>query len=159
MGTVDMAGTLIHSLAKLRAKIPRLATTGIITHWQTAFKWTAACQAPRSSSKQNMRSVQACGNPLSNFDYCLWQSAHFIHDNPRSKHCRLARSAVHIWTCSLASEWNPAPAIFHHASPCLKSCNFLTLDFQSVKYMRSGLFRPEYSDGLSSHMFLVIPYL
>jgi hypothetical protein len=69
-----MAGTGIHSLANIRAQIPRIATTGIFP-WQTALKCTGNCQAPDSGSKQYMRTVQACGNPLSNLDYWLWQSA------------------------------------------------------------------------------------
>jgi hypothetical protein len=68
-----MADTGIHSLAKLRGQIPRFATTRI-TPWQTALKFTADCQDPRSGSMEHMRSGQACGNPLSNLDSCLWQS-------------------------------------------------------------------------------------
>jgi hypothetical protein len=45
-----MAGTGINSLAKLRAQIPRFATTGI-PHWQIALKCTGDCQAPRSGTK------------------------------------------------------------------------------------------------------------
>jgi hypothetical protein len=69
-----MEDTGIHSFAKRRGKIPRFATTGI-TPWQTALKCTADCQAPRSESMEYMRTGQACGNPLSNRDSCLWQSA------------------------------------------------------------------------------------
>jgi hypothetical protein len=69
-----MAGTGIHSFAKLRGQIPRFVTTGI-TFWQTAVKCAVDCQAPRSGSMESMRSGQACGNLLSNLDACLWQSA------------------------------------------------------------------------------------
>jgi hypothetical protein len=69
-----MAGAGIHTLAKLRALISRFAPTRI-TPWQTSLKCTADFQAPRSGSKQYMRPVQACDNPLSNLDYSLWQSA------------------------------------------------------------------------------------
>jgi hypothetical protein len=56
-----MAGTGIRSFAKLRGQIPRIATTGIAP-WQTALKWTADCQAPRSGCQVAVRSS-------------LWQSA------------------------------------------------------------------------------------
>jgi hypothetical protein len=59
-----MAGTGIHSFAKLCSQMPRIATTGI-TLWQTALKWTADCLAPRSGCQEYMLSGQACGNPLS----------------------------------------------------------------------------------------------
>jgi hypothetical protein len=42
-----MAGAGIRSFAKFRGQMPRIATPGI-TSWQTALKWTADCQAPRS---------------------------------------------------------------------------------------------------------------
>jgi hypothetical protein len=66
-----MAGAGIRLFAKFRGQMPRIATTGI-TSWQTALKWTADCQVPRSGK---YRSSQACGNPLSNSYFCLWQSA------------------------------------------------------------------------------------
>jgi hypothetical protein len=69
-----MAGTGIRSFAKLRSQMPRIATTGI-TLWKTALKWTADGQTPRSGCQEYMRSSQACGNLLSNWYFCLWQSA------------------------------------------------------------------------------------
>jgi hypothetical protein len=42
-----MAGAGIRSFAKFRGQMPRIDTTGI-TSWQTALKWTADCQVPRS---------------------------------------------------------------------------------------------------------------
>jgi hypothetical protein len=69
-----MAGAGIRSFAKFRGQMPWIATTGI-TSWQTALKWTTACQAPRSGCQEYMRSGQACGNPLSNLDSSLWHSA------------------------------------------------------------------------------------
>jgi hypothetical protein len=62
-----MAGAGIWSFAKFRGQLPQIATTGI-TSWQTALKWTADCQAPRSGCQEYMRSDQACGNPFSNLD-------------------------------------------------------------------------------------------
>jgi hypothetical protein len=69
-GTVDVkwrvpTGTEIHSFAKRRSPMPRIITTGIVP-WQTALKWTADCQAPRSGCQEYMRSGQAYGNRLSN---------------------------------------------------------------------------------------------
>jgi hypothetical protein len=78
-----MAGTRIRSFAKLRSQIPRIATTGI-TPWQTALKWTADCQAPNSGCQEYMRSGQACGNPLSNWYFFLWQSAVWLFCSWRS---------------------------------------------------------------------------
>jgi hypothetical protein len=72
-----MAGAGIRSFAKFRGQIPRNATTGI-TSWQTALKWPADCQAPRSGCKEYMRLGQACGNPLSNLDSWLWHSARWL---------------------------------------------------------------------------------
>jgi hypothetical protein len=69
-----MAGTGIHLLAKLRSQIPQFATTGI-TPWKTTLKCTADCQAPSSGRKEYMWPYQAYGNPLSNLDSCVWQSA------------------------------------------------------------------------------------
>jgi hypothetical protein len=60
-----MARTGIHSFAELNAQILRFATT-LATRSQVHCGW--------SGSKQYKRPVQACGNPLSNLDYCLWQS-------------------------------------------------------------------------------------
>jgi hypothetical protein len=62
-----MAGAGIQSFAKFRSQMPWIATTGM-TSWQTALKWTAHCQAPRSGCQKYMWSGKACGNPLSNLD-------------------------------------------------------------------------------------------
>jgi hypothetical protein len=69
-----IAGAGFHSTAKTRALIPRFATT-IISSWQIAFKCTADCQPPLSCLIWTMRTVQACGNPLSNWASWLYQSA------------------------------------------------------------------------------------
>jgi hypothetical protein len=42
-----MAGARIRSFTKFCGQMPQIATTGI-TSWQTALKWTADCQVPRS---------------------------------------------------------------------------------------------------------------
>jgi hypothetical protein len=136
------AGTGIHPLAKLRAQILQFATTGI-TPWQTAVKYTADWQALHSGSKEYIRPGRVCGNPLSNLDYCLWQSAvrsFLFRGNPRSKHCRRTRSAVHIWARSIASEWNPAPAILHQESHFLMRYYFLMGNFSDVKLIHGGLY-------------------
>jgi hypothetical protein len=123
-----MAGTGIHLLAKLRAQILRFETIGI-TPWQTAM-----CNAPCSGNKENMRPGLAFGNP---------QYGQFICGNLQSKHRGLLRSAVHIWTQRLASEWNPAPAILNWESPCSMCHYFLTVDFSGVKLICDRLFRPK----------------
>jgi hypothetical protein len=64
-----MAGSGIRSFAKIRSQILRIATTGI-TSWQTALKWTADCQVPRSGFHSQVKPVAirsqihttVCGN-------------------------------------------------------------------------------------------------
>jgi hypothetical protein len=68
-----MAGTGIRSFAKIRGQLPRIATTGRAP-WQTALNWTADCRVLRSGCQEYMRPGKACGNPLSNSYFCLWQS-------------------------------------------------------------------------------------
>jgi hypothetical protein len=146
-----MAGTGIHSFAKHRSQIPRIATTGIAP-WQATLKWTADCQSARSFWQEYMQSGQACRNPFSNMCRGFWQSARRLF---YSWH-----SAAHIWARSLAKDWLPAPTILHQESPCLKRHIFLPRDFLSIKYLRGGLFRPKlYTNGLSWYTFLVALYL
>jgi hypothetical protein len=64
----------------------------------------------------------------------LWHSA-----LKRTAECH--KSALHIWARNVALEWNPAPAILHRESPCLKCHIFLTCNLRSVKYIRGRLFR------------------
>jgi hypothetical protein len=51
-----MAGSGIRSFAKFRGQMPRIATTRI-TSWQTALKWTADCQVPRSGCRGQVKPV------------------------------------------------------------------------------------------------------
>jgi hypothetical protein len=89
-----MAGAGIRSFAKLRGQMPRIVTTGI-TSWQTALKWTADCQVPRSVCHSPVKPVairsqihpSVCGNPRDGYS---------ILGNPRSKHRGLPQSAAHI---------------------------------------------------------------
>jgi hypothetical protein len=63
--------------------MPRIATTGI-TSWQTALKWTADCQVPRSGCRGQVKPVairsqihtSVCGNPLDGYS---------VLGNPHSK--------------------------------------------------------------------------
>jgi hypothetical protein len=41
----------------------------------------------------------------------------------------------------LAMEWNPAPAILHRETSCLKRRIYLKRDFTSLKLIRGALFR------------------
>jgi hypothetical protein len=110
-----------------RGQMPRIATIGI-TSWQTALKWTADCQVPRSGCRGQVKPVairsqihsSACGNPRDGYS---------ILGNPRSKRRGLPQSAAHIWEWNLARDWIPAPAILHRESPCLKRHIFLPRDF------------------------------
>jgi hypothetical protein len=98
-----MAGAGIRSFAKLRGQMPRIATF-------LANLSQVDCGLP-SSALMLPRSSQACGNLLSNSNFCLWQSA------------------AHIWAWNLARDWIPAAAILHRESPCLKRHIFLPHDF------------------------------
>jgi hypothetical protein len=87
-----MAGAGIRSFAKLRGQMPQIATTGI-TSWQTALKWTADCQVPRSGCRGQVKPVairsqihtSVRGNPRDGYS---------ILGNPRSK--RLNSSSRHF---------------------------------------------------------------
>jgi hypothetical protein len=65
-----MAGAGIWSFAKFCGQMPQIATTGI-TFWQTALKWTADCQVPRSGCCGQVKPMAIrsqihtsfCGNP------------------------------------------------------------------------------------------------
>jgi hypothetical protein len=89
-----MAGAGIWSFAKFRGQMPRIATTGI-TSWQTALKWTADCQVPRSGCRGQVKPVaihsqihtSVCGNPCDGYS---------ILSNPRSKRRGLPQSSAHI---------------------------------------------------------------
>jgi hypothetical protein len=121
------AGIFFRSFAKFRGQMPRIATTGI-TSWQTALKWTADCQVPRSGCRGQVKPVaihsqihtSVCGNPRDSYS---------ILGNPHSKRRGLPQSVAHIWARNLARDWIPAPAILHRESPCLKRHIFLTRDF------------------------------
>jgi hypothetical protein len=148
-----MAGAGFQCFAILRALTLRIATKRI-TAWQSALNSTADCQPPLSGLIWTLQTVQTCGNPLSNVDFWLWQSAvrpfslwQSADITPRS-----AMAGLRIWARSLAKEWNPVPAILHREAPCLKCCFFLERDFTSLKLIRGALFRSKlYVNGLSWH--------
>jgi hypothetical protein len=95
-GTVDVKwrvlefGQLLSSAVKCRG----FATTGI-TSWQTALKWTADCQVPRSGCHGKVKPVairsqihtSVCGN---------LRYGYSILGNPLSKRRGLPQSAAHI---------------------------------------------------------------
>jgi hypothetical protein len=87
-GTVDVKWRVagIRSFAKFPGQMPLIATTGI-TSWQTALKWMADCQSPRSGCQEYMRLGHTCGNP---------RDGYFILGNPRSKRRGMPQSAAHI---------------------------------------------------------------
>jgi hypothetical protein len=97
-----MAGAGSWPLAKFRSQIPQIATIGI-TSWQTALKWTADCQVPRSDCYGQVKPVairsqnhtSVCGNPRDGYS---------ILRNPRSKRLGLPQSAAHISAWNLARE-------------------------------------------------------
>jgi hypothetical protein len=101
-----MAGAGIGSFAKFRGQMPRIATI-LITSWQTALKWTADCQVPRSDCHRNVKplanrsqihtsvcgkAIRAtvilfleirvlnaadCHNPRHTFEHGTWQETEF----------------------------------------------------------------------------------
>jgi hypothetical protein len=89
-----MVGAGILSFAKFHSQMRRIATTGI-TSWQTALKWTADCQVPRSGCRVQVKAVaicsqihtSVCGNPRDNYS---------ILGNPHFKRRGLPQSAAHI---------------------------------------------------------------
>jgi hypothetical protein len=89
-----MAGAGVQSFAKFRGQMPRIATTGI-TSWQTALKWTADYQVPRSGCRDKVKPVairskihtSVCGNQHDGYS---------ILSNPRSKRRALLQSVAHI---------------------------------------------------------------
>jgi hypothetical protein len=89
-----MGGVGIRSFAKFRCQMPRIATTGI-TSWQTALRWTADCQVPRSGCRGQVKPVairspihtSVCDNPRDSYS---------ILGNPRSERRGLPQSAAHI---------------------------------------------------------------
>jgi hypothetical protein len=88
-----MAGAGILLFAKFRGQMPRIATT--ITSWQTALKWTADCQVPRSGCCGQVKPVairsqihtSVCGNLCDGYS---------ILGNLHSKCRGLPQSATHI---------------------------------------------------------------
>jgi hypothetical protein len=89
-----MAGVGIRPFSKFRGQMPRIATTGL-TSRQTALKWTADCQVPRSGCSGQVKLVairsqmhtSVCGNPR---DGCSNLC------NPRSKRRELPQSVAHM---------------------------------------------------------------
>jgi hypothetical protein len=122
-----MAGAGIRSFAKFHGKMLRIATTGL-TSCQTALKWTADCQVPRSGchglvkpvairSQIHTSSVAAratvilflaiqvlnaadCHNPQHTFERGTWQETEF-----------------------------QLPPLYIERPPCLKRHIFLPQDF------------------------------
>jgi hypothetical protein len=148
-----MAGAGFHSIAKLRTLTPPFATIRI-TAWQSALNCTADCQPQPSDLIWTLRTVQTCGNPLSNVDFGLWQSVvwPFLLWQSADNTPLSAMAGIKIWARSLAIEWNPAPAILHRETACLKCRIYLKRDFTSVKRICGAMLRPKlYVIGLSWH--------
>jgi hypothetical protein len=127
-------GTGIHTLAKLLS-----SNTAVCHNRNNPFKCTADCQAPRSSSKIYLRPGQSCGNPLSNLDYCLLQSA--------------VRS-FYLWQSTFKTPQIAAIRGTHLSAELSKSSSrFLTRDFSVLKLIRGRLFRPKLTTNcLSWHI-------
>jgi hypothetical protein len=133
-------GTEIHWIAKLRAQILRFAP------WQTALKWTADCQAPRSGCKEYVRSGQACGNPLSNGYFRLWQSAVWLFYSWQTAvfRPRIATIRGKHLSLELSKRLNASSRTFASRVPLFVDASEL-FDARLFrgKLIRSGLFRPK----------------
>jgi hypothetical protein len=89
-----MKGAVIRSFAKFCGQMPRIATKGI-TSWQTAHKWTADCQVPRSGCRGQVKPVairsqihtSVCGNPRDGYSNL---------GNPHSKRSGLCSQLIHV---------------------------------------------------------------
>jgi hypothetical protein len=89
-----MAGAGIWSFAKFCGQMPRIATTGI-TSWQTALKWTADCQVPRSGCCGQVKPV-AIQSQIHTSVYVNPRDSYSILGNPCSKRRGLPQSVAHI---------------------------------------------------------------
>jgi hypothetical protein len=147
-----MSGAGIRLYAKVRGQMPRIATTGI-TSWQTALKWTAECQVPRSGCCGQVKLLSGairatvilflairvlnaadCHNPRHTFERGTWQEKRL---NSSSRHFT---SRVPLFEASYLI----AARLLEYKIPCL----------------RGGLFRPKLNtNGLSCYTFLVTLYL
>jgi hypothetical protein len=147
-----MAGAGFHSIANLRALIPRTATT-ILCPWQSAIQCSADCQSPLSGLVRTLRAFQAFGIPLSNSDSWLWQSAVWQFSLWQSawKTPRSANTGLKIWARSLAIEWNPVTGAFYiERPPVWTVIYFWRATFTNLKLIHGTFFRHKiYTNGLS----------
>jgi hypothetical protein len=77
-----------------RGQMPRIATTGIIS-WQTALKWTADCQVPRSGCHGKVKPV-AIRSQIHAAVFGDPSDVYSILGNPSSKRRGLPQSTAHI---------------------------------------------------------------
>jgi hypothetical protein len=89
-----MVGAGIRAFAKFRGQMPRIATTGI-TSWQTALKWTADCQVPRSGCPGQVKPVAICSQIHTSVCGNL-RDGYSILCNPHSKRHGLPQSVAQI---------------------------------------------------------------
>jgi hypothetical protein len=87
-----MAVAGIRSFGKSRGQMTRIATTGI-TSWQTAVKWTADCQVPRSGCRGQVKPVAFRSQIHTSYNP---RDGYSILGYPRSKRRGLPQSAAHI---------------------------------------------------------------
>jgi hypothetical protein len=114
-----MAGAGIWSFAKFCGQIPRIATTGLAS-WQTALKWTADYQVPRSGCLGQVKHVairshihtSVCGNPCDGYS---------ILGNPHSKRRGLPQSVAHIWAQELGKRLNSSSRHFTSGVPLFEA--------------------------------------
>jgi hypothetical protein len=121
-----LAGAGIRSFTKFRGQMPRIATTGI-TSWQTALKWAADCQVPRSCCRGQVKPVairsqihtSVCGNRGDFYS---------ILGNPRSKCVPriVAIRGTHL-SAELGKRLNSSSYI--ESPHCLKRHIFFPRDF------------------------------
>jgi hypothetical protein len=92
--------------------------------WYSALRLPAECH---TSSGSALKLTAECHRPRRRFRPAVFRF---------QRYCGMRQSAFHIWARNVAFEWNPAPAILHRESHCLKRHTgiFLTRDLQCVLY-------------------------
>jgi hypothetical protein len=148
-----MAGAGVHSIAKIRAQIvnPVLADRGVRSaDCHNENSCPADCQIQGSKFESGSPQVWNARRVRIRPESGGWQSAEHWRADCQGDNIVVA---VHrIRARGFAREWNPAPAILHWETSCLKCCIYLMRDFTSLKLVRGALFRSKlYVNGLSWH--------
>jgi hypothetical protein len=148
-----MARAGFHSIAKLRAQFHNavLAYPGVFQadcHRENCR--SADCYIPRTEFESGMPNAWTASRVRIRPESGGWQSAERLRADCQAVILIVAIRGVR--SRSLAIHWNPAPAILHQETACLKCRIYLKRDYTSLKLIRGAMFRPKlYTNGLSWH--------